>query len=101
MKYLKNNNPLKFAVFLAAIFLLQSCSDFLEQEPGTQTSINEQLGTKKGVLEALNGMYRAIEANVRTEAFSTYGDLQGGNLKFAPAISTTTTIGQVTTPGNW
>jgi len=100
MRNLKNNNPLKFAVFLAAIFLLQSCSDFLEQEPGTQTSINEQLGTKQGVLEAMNGMYRAIEANVRTEAFSTYGDLQGGNLKFAPAISTTTTIGQVTTPGN-
>ena len=100
MRNLKNNNSLKFAVFLAAIFLLQSCSDFLEQEPGTQTSINEQLGTKQGVLQAMNGMYRSIEANVRTEAFSTYADLQGGNLKFAPGISTNTTVGQVTTPGN-
>lgn len=82
-------------MFLTGTFLLQSCSDFLEQEPGTQVSINEQLSTKKGVLQALNGLYREIEANVTTEAYVVYADVQGGNIKFAPSVTTPTTVGSV------
>lgn len=95
MKYLKHKNTLRFIMFLTAAFLLNSCSDFLEQEPGTQVSINEQLSTKKGVLQALNGLYRGIEANVRTEAYVVYADVQGGNIKFAPSVTTPTKVGSV------
>lgn len=100
MNYFKNINKFKFALLLAVIFILQSCSDFLEQEPGTQTSINEQLATKAGVLEALNGMYGEIQSTVRTEAFVVYADLQGGNLKFTPSVTTSTSIGSVGITGN-
>jgi hypothetical protein len=73
---------------LVSIFVFtSSCSSFLEQEPGSQTSITEQLATKKGVLEALAGVYTTLEANVRSERFAVYTDLQGGNLKFTPTAT--------------
>lgn len=101
MKYFKNIKAIKFPVILAMICLLQSCSDFLEQEPGTQTSINEQLQTKKGVLEALNGVYRNLKDNVSSELFVVYADVQGGNLKFSPNYSTDKNRnGLITVPGN-
>lgn len=100
MKYFKNINKFKFPLLLAVICLFQSCSDFLEQEPGTQTSINEQLSTKQGVLTALNGLYRDLEQNVKSEAFVVYADLQGGNLKFAPSVTTSTTVGSIGVPGS-
>lgn len=81
MKYFKY---LTIAVLLCT---LQSCSDFLEQEPGTKTSIDEQLQTKQGVLMALRGVYSELEANVRSERFAVYADLQGGNIKFTPNVS--------------
>ncbi|MEN2401160.1 RagB/SusD family nutrient uptake outer membrane protein [Flavobacterium sp. MC2016-06] len=81
MKYLK------YITIAILIFSSQSCSDFLEQEPGTQTSIDELLQTKQGVLTALKGLYRDIEANVRGERFAVYSDLQGGNIKFTPTSS--------------
>jgi hypothetical protein len=86
-------------MILVVLFSLQSCSDFLEQEPGSQTSITEQLATKKGVLNALNGIYQSLEANVRGERFAVYADLQGGNLKFSPTVSGSSR-GQVTVPIN-
>ena len=100
MTYFKSIYKFKFAFFLTAICMLHSCSDFLEQEPGTQTSISEQLATKQGVLTALNGLYRELEQNLRTEAFAVYADLQGGNLKFAPSVTTSTTTGSVGISGN-
>jgi starch-binding outer membrane protein, SusD/RagB family len=83
-KYIK-----QFSIYLVLgfVFLTQSCSSFLEQEPGSQTSITEQLSTKNGIYQALNGTYASIEANVRGERFAVYADLQGGNLKFSPTIS--------------
>lgn len=96
----KNKNTLKLLIFFAATFLLQSCSNFLEQEPGTQVSITEQLSTKQGVLQALNGLYYEIEANVRTEAFAVYADVQGGNIKFAPSVTTSTSVGSVSILNN-
>ncbi|WP_240475219.1 RagB/SusD family nutrient uptake outer membrane protein [Flavobacterium reichenbachii] len=89
MKYLKYIT----AAFL--IFSLQSCSDFLEQEPGTQTSIDELLQNKAGVLTAMKGLYGAVEENVRGERFAVYSDLQGGNIKFTPT-SSGSSIGQIT-----
>lgn len=77
----------KYITLFFLIFSLQSCSDFLEQEPGTQTSIDELLQNKDGVLKALSGLYTEVEANVRGERFAVYADLQGGNLKFTPISS--------------
>jgi len=87
MNYFKNINRVKLATFIAILFLLQGCSDFLEQEPGTQISITEQLKTKEGVLQAVNGMYRSLESTLRGGNYTIYADLQGGNLKFTPSTA--------------
>ncbi|WP_241258542.1 RagB/SusD family nutrient uptake outer membrane protein [Flavobacterium sp. Sr18] len=99
MNYYKTTYKYKLVMILFVLFALQSCSDFLEQEPGSQTSITEQLSTKKGMLNALNGTYGSLEANVRGERFAVYADLQGGNLKFTPTI-TGNSRGQITVPIN-
>ncbi|MDQ6469722.1 RagB/SusD family nutrient uptake outer membrane protein [Flavobacterium sp. LHD-80] len=88
-------NYLKYITIIILIFSLQSCSDFLEQEPGTQTSIDELLQNKEGVLKALKGLYVEVEANVRSERFAVYSDLQGGNIKFTPT-SSGSSRGQIT-----
>lgn len=77
----------KYLIIAVLLFSVQSCSDFLEQEPGTKTSIDEQLQNKEGVLMALRGVYSELEANVRSERFAVYADLQGGNIKFTPNVS--------------
>lgn len=74
-----------------------NCSNFLEQEPGSKTSINEQLSSKSGVIDALNGVYSNLESNVRGERFAVYSDLQSGNITFTPTI-TGNNKGQITTP---
>lgn len=86
MKNFKIPYYTRFISGLTIFFLLQSCTDFLEQEPGSQTSITEQLATKKGVVSALNGVYEALEENVRG-GYTVYADVQGGNIKFSPIIS--------------
>lgn len=97
MKHFTNIISVKLTALFAVVFLLQSCSNFLEQEPGTQVSITEQLSTKTGVLQAVNGMYKALEANLRGGNFAVYADLQGGNLKFTPS-RTESSKGQISTP---
>lgn len=87
----------RFAKVLLVAFILMSCSDFLEQEPGNQTSITELLSTKNGVLAALNGTYTSLEASVREERFAIYADLQGGNIKFTP-IATGSNRGNLLIP---
>lgn len=99
MKNRKNVSYFKYTFIIVLFFLLQSCSNFLEQEPGSQTSISEQLSTKNGMLKALNGTYGSLEANVRGERFAVYADLMGGNLKFTPTIAGSTK-GQITVPVN-
>lgn len=86
-------------MLFAISFLLQNCSNFLEQEPGDKTSITEQLKDKKGVLIALNGLYLKLKNNVSGEIFSVYPDLQGGNIKFSPSLLTSTK-GEITIPEN-
>lgn len=98
MRHFKNTIQLKFTLLFASLLLLQSCSDFLEQEPGTQTSITEQLKDKQGVLQALKGLYGKLEAVVRTEPFTVYADLQGGNLKFSPSLKTGASKGLIANP---
>lgn len=78
----------KYITIAILIFSVQSCSDFLEQEPGTQTSIDELLQNKEGVFTALKGLYSHVEENVRGERFAAYADLQGGNLKISPFDTT-------------
>ncbi|WP_170063271.1 RagB/SusD family nutrient uptake outer membrane protein [Polaribacter porphyrae] len=68
---------------ITLLVLLISCDDFLEQEPNRQVSIDQQLSTKNGVLEAYNGIYRDIEG-VFSGPFSTYADALGGNITFTP-----------------
>jgi len=84
-------------ILISIVTCTTSCSSFLEQEPGSQTSITEQLATKNGVLEALAGVYKTLEASVKNPLFAVYSDLQGGNLKFTPA-STGNTLGTISTP---
>ncbi|PHQ29566.1 RagB/SusD family nutrient uptake outer membrane protein [Leeuwenhoekiella nanhaiensis] len=72
---------------ILSCLLIWSCSDFLDQEPGSQISINEQLSTRDGMLEAVSGIYSNLEAVLRFENYTVYGDLQGGNLKFSPVPS--------------
>jgi hypothetical protein len=95
-KYISN---FKLLPLLAILCITHSCSDFLEQEPGTQTSITEQLKTKQGILVALNGIYSDLESNVRGERFAVYADLQGGNLKFSPS-NISTIKGHIRVPFN-
>lgn len=99
MKKNRNINKLKVAAYIFVVFTFFGCSSFLEQEPGSQTSITEQLSTKNGMLEALYGAYSSVESNVRGERFSIYGDLMGGNLKFTPTI-TGNNAGQISAPIN-
>ncbi|HMR16356.1 MAG TPA: RagB/SusD family nutrient uptake outer membrane protein [Mariniflexile sp.] len=82
---------------LSIMVLLSSCSSFLEQEPGSKTSITEQLATKEGVLLALAGVYTTLEASVKNPRFAVYSDLQGGNLKFTPKASGNN-LGSISTP---
>lgn len=77
----------------------QNCSDFLEQEPGSQVSITEQLSSKQGVLEALSGLYTDMEVQVRNERFAVYADVQGGNIKFTPGLGAGSK-GQIIVPIN-
>lgn len=95
MRHFKHTFQLKFVLILASVFLMQSCSDFLEQEPGSQTSITEQLKNKQGVLQAMRGLYGELEAALRAAPYSVYADLQGGNLKFTPSLSTGSSKSQI------
>lgn len=99
MQNFKEMKYSKYITLFILIFSLQSCSDFLEQEPGTQTSIDELLQNKKGVITSLTGLYTELEANVRSERFAVYADLQGGNIKFTPTASGTNR-GQISPAGN-
>lgn len=72
---------LLYTIFTALVFV--SCSDFLEVEPDEQTSIEQQLSTKNGVLEAYTGIYRDIEILLSSQ-YHIYADVQGGNITFTP-----------------
>lgn len=79
---------MKKTIFLIiSIVTLSSCSDFLRTEPVEKISINEQLSTKQGVLESLNGAYYQLRNTYFSEANFVYGDLLSGNLKFSPQNS--------------
>ncbi|MDO1500896.1 RagB/SusD family nutrient uptake outer membrane protein [Winogradskyella maritima] len=75
-------------IFLLIMLLnfTMACSDFLETEPELQISIDEQLSTREGVLQAYNGVYRDIEASFSAFNF-VYADALGGNLTFTPSVT--------------
>lgn len=64
--------------------LLTGCSEFLNQEPSEQRSINEQFSTRELVDQAVNGMYYEIEDLISAKYF-IYADLLGGNITFTPS----------------
>ncbi|MEM6360383.1 MAG: RagB/SusD family nutrient uptake outer membrane protein [Bacteroidota bacterium] len=72
------------------LFLL-GCDDFLDQQPGTEISIDEQLSTKTGVEQALAGIYTGLE-DLLSGRFILYADLQGGNLTFSPGDDLLVTV---------
>ncbi len=82
---------------LLLLGLLPACTGFLEQEPGNQTSIDEQLRDWPGFQAALNGAYYDLEALLTDNSFSVYADLQGGNLTFTPS-RLSSRLGQVRVP---
>ncbi|NQX86724.1 MAG: RagB/SusD family nutrient uptake outer membrane protein [Flavobacteriaceae bacterium] len=76
---------LKKLIYISAIILLAvSCNDFLYQEPDLQISINEQLSTREGVLQAYNGIYYDTE-DIFSSKFAVYADALGGNITFTPS----------------
>lgn len=82
----------KFILTAISVFSMCSCSDFLYSEPVESISITEQLGTKKGMLQSLNGAYYQLRSIYFTKTALVYGDLMSGNLKFAPILSGNITI---------
>ena len=80
----------QYLYFFSAFILLAGCSDFLEQQPGTQIAISEQLADAKGIKTALNGLYRELRNTCSNIPFITYGDLQAGNLAFTPRDTSAT-----------
>jgi hypothetical protein len=83
---------------IALLLTCFNCSSFLEQEPGSQTSITELLDTTAGVVTALNGAYHDLESNVRGN-YTIYADMQAGNTTFTPT-ETGSNTGQITAPSN-
>ncbi|MGQ1785660.1 RagB/SusD family nutrient uptake outer membrane protein [Saccharicrinis sp. GN24d3] len=85
-------------VYLTAILLLSvSCSDFLEQEPGTQTSTEELFSTYEGFQLALNGCYYDLEDISTFRQHAIYADLLGGNIVFTPS-HTSSSKGEIDVP---
>lgn len=77
----------KLIVSLMIVAALWSCGDFLEQEPGTQISFNEQLGSYKGIREALSGNYTMLSKHMMNAVDAVYADACGGNISFSPNLS--------------
>ena len=71
--------------FTILLFACASCDGFLEQEPGTQTSIDEIFADYNGFKMALNGCYYDLEAVMVGERNGVYADALGGNLVFTPS----------------
>jgi len=94
-KQLKQLSKYFLAVLIATFY---NCSGFLEQEPGSQTSITELLDSTEGVVTALNGAYHDLETNVRNR-YTVYADMQAGNITFTPT-ETGSNTGQITVPAN-
>lgn len=96
---MKNIKQLCKLFILTLLITCYNCSSFLEQEPGSQTSINEQLSSFEGIVTALNGAYSSLEENIRGERFAAYADLQSGNITFTPT-ETGSNAGQITPARN-
>ncbi len=77
----------KLAYSLLILFIVWSCDEFLEQEPGTQISISEQLGSYKGIREAMSGNYTMLSQHMMNEVDAVYADACGGNISFSPNLS--------------
>jgi len=88
---------IKYILIFFFLIGIISCQDFLEQEPGSQTSIKEQLSTYEGVLQALNGCYLQLEELHTNGIYTVYADILGGNIAFSPTPSGTYK-GQVNVP---
>jgi len=77
----------KIALLCLSLFIISSCEDFLDQQPEQQVSIDEQMSTKAGVLQAYNGIYRDVEA-IFSSKYAVYADALGGNITFSPRLVT-------------
>lgn len=89
---------MKKILFLLSLFILTSCSNFLDIKPREDVSIQEQFSSVQGVLQALNGAYLKTEDLASSNAF-IYADLQGGNLSFSP-VQSGSSINLITPPVN-
>ncbi|MBC6400934.1 MAG: RagB/SusD family nutrient uptake outer membrane protein [Ekhidna sp.] len=81
----------KYLNYLVGVFCFCGCGDFLDQEPGAQVSIDEQLSTRIGVEQSIAGVYRDVE-ELLSERYCLYADLQGGNLTFTPRTREEVTV---------
>ena len=75
----------KIVLLCFSVLMLNGCEDFLDQQPEQQVSIDEQMSTKAGVLQAYNGIYRDVEA-IFSSKYAVYADALGGNITFSPRL---------------
>jgi len=73
-------------IIISILYVPLGCEEFLDVEPDLQISIDEQLATKSGVLEAYTGIYSDIE-ELFSSRFAVYADVQGGNITFTPSAT--------------
>ncbi len=78
-------NKSKIVLACVCLLFMVGCEDFLEQQPEQQVSIDEQMSTKEGVLQAYNGIYRDVEA-IFSSKYAVYADALGGNISFSPRL---------------
>ncbi len=78
-------NTTKILLLSFCMVIALGCEDFLDQQPEQQVSIDEQMSSKAGVLQAYNGIYRDVES-IFSSKFAVYADALGGNISFSPRL---------------
>ncbi|MCW3804015.1 RagB/SusD family nutrient uptake outer membrane protein [Plebeiibacterium marinum] len=71
--------------FITLMITCPACDNFLEQEPGTQTSTDEIFSSYTGYKMALNGCYYSLEELLTGVRNAVYADALGGNIAFTPS----------------
>lgn len=80
-------------IFTTALFW--NCSDFLKVQPVEDISIEEQLSTLNGTLQALNGAYRSTSNLMMSEVYNMYCEVVSGNASFMPSKANNSNKGTI------
>lgn len=91
------NSIIKTAYLWLLLLPMVACSDFLEQEPGSNVSVDEVFSNYEGFQQALTGAYTDLQATLFLTENFIYGDLMGGNITFSPSWSSSS-LGVISIP---